>query len=277
MLLNSFSVSANADSGETLSFATQLSTARDALVEVDGVSITRPSNTISDVIEGVTLNLAGESVGTGVISVSQSTDAIKTRINELVDVYNAIHEQFSILGDPDSAADLGGTLSADSIFGSIERQIQNMFANPSSTPGASLSYLSDIGVSFTRTGTLEVDDDLLNAALSENMADVVTMLSADTNNQSGSGSAARGIAGDALKSLSDLLASNGPVRSRTSNLETKLTDYQEDLEDLDRRMSQIYDRYLAQFTVMEQTVDRMNSTREFLQSSLVALPFNNRD
>jgi len=273
---NSFTISTNASSGETVSFGTQLSTAEDATIAVDGVTITRPTNTISDVIDGITLSLIGESVGTGTITVSQSYEAIKSRILDLADVYNAIHEQFSILRDADSAADLGGTLSSDSIFSNIERQVQSMISNPSTTPGSSLSYLSDIGVSFTRSGTLEVDENVLNTALSENMTDVITMLSADTDNQSTTGVASRGIAGDALKSLADMLSNDGPVRSRTSNLETRVADYQEDLEDLDRRMSQIYDRYLAQFTVMEQMVDRMNSTREFLESTLDALPFTNK-
>ena len=272
----SFTISTNTSAGETLSFDTRLSTALDATVVVDGVTITRPTNTISDVIDGVTLSLLGESVGTGTITVSQSYEAIQSRLVDLVDVYNAVHEQFSNLRDPDSAADLGGTLSSDSIFSNIERQVQDMLSNPSSTPGSSLSYLSDIGVSFTRSGTLEIDEDVLNTALSENMSDVITMLSADTDSQSSTGVASRGIAGDALKSLSDMLSNDGPVRSRTSNLETRVADYQEDLEDLDRRMSQIYDRYLAQFTVMEQMVDRMNSTREFLESTLDALPFTNK-
>lgn len=274
---NTFTISTNANAGDTLSFGTQLSSATDATIVVDGVTITRPSNTISDVIDGVTLSLLGQSQGTGTITVSQSYDEIKARVSDLANVYNAIHEQFSSLGNPDSAADLGGTLSGDSIFANIERQVQNMISGISSTPGNTLSYLSDIGVAFTRSGTLEVDEALLDRALAENMADVVTMLSADTDNQSATGAAARGIAGDALKALTDMLANDGPVRMRTANLETRIGDYQEDLANLDRRMAQIYDRYLAQFTVMDQMIDRMNSTRDFLKGTLESLPFTNKN
>jgi len=42
-------------------------------------------------------------------------------------------------------------------------------------------------------------------------------------------------------------------------------------------MKAISDRYLAQFTAMEQIVDQMNSTREFLKQQIDALPYNNRD
>jgi len=60
-------------------------------------------------------------------------------------------------------------------------------------------------------------------------------------------------------------------------LSDKIDDYEEDLADLDRRMSQIYERYLAQFTAMETAIDQMNSTRDFLKQSIEALPFNNKD
>jgi len=54
-------------------------------------------------------------------------------------------------------------------------------------------------------------------------------------------------------------------------------DYQEELEDLDRRMSQVHDRYLAQFSVMEQKVDLLNSNRDYLKTALENLPFSRKD
>ena len=77
--------------------------------------------------------------------------------------------------------------------------------------------------------------------------------------------------------LSDLLASDGPVRSRVTNIENRVNGYEADLADLDRRMEQIYNRYLAQFTAMETAIDQMNSTREYLESALQGLPFTNKN
>jgi flagellar hook-associated protein 2 len=130
---------------------------------------------------------------------------------------------------------------------------------------------------MTRSGTLEINEARLSQELTSNYADVITMLAADTENQSMSGDASRGIAGDALFSLNELLASDGPIMTRTSLAEEKITNYEADLADLDLRMKAISDRYLAQFTAMEQIVDQMNSTREFLKQQIDALPYNNRD
>ena len=140
-----------------------------------------------------------------------------------------------------------------------------------------MSYLSEIGVSFTRYGKLEIDEDRLDESLVDHFDDIVTIFSANTDNQSNTGDASRGIAGDAIKTISELTANDGPVRSRSSTLESRIDDYEEDLEELDRKMQQIYSRYLAQFTAMEKAVDQMNNTKEYLKTALEALPFTNKN
>ena len=274
---NGFSVTTTAVNGTQLELTTRLETAADAEIEVNGLVITRPSNSITDVIDGITLDLLGESYAPGSISVTRSTDGVKERIQELVDVYNAIYDQFDMLSDPDSGEDLGGTLSSDSVFDTIFRRIKSFFSSPSTTPGENVSYLSEIGVAFDRYGKLEIDEDRLDVSLVDHFDDIVTMFSADTDSQSNIGEASRGIAGDALYTLKELMASDGPVLSRTSNLENRVADYEQDLEDLDRKMQQIYTRYLAQFTVMEQAIDQMNSTKEYLKTALEGLPFTNKN
>lgn len=273
---NGFSVTTTATNGNTLELNSRLETAADAEIEVNGLVITRPSNSITDVIDGITLDLLSESYTTGTISVTRSTDGVKERIQELVDVYNAIDDQFDMLSDPDSAEDLGGTLSSDSAFDTIFRRIKSFFYNPSTTPGENISYLSEIGIAFDRYGKLEIDEERLDVSLIDHFDDIVTMFSADTDSQSNIGEASRGIAGDALYTLKELMASDGPVLSRTNNLENRVADYEQDLEDLDRKMQQIYSRYLAQFTVMEQAIDQMNSTKEYLKTALEGLPFTNK-
>lgn len=274
---NNFTITSNANSGTILDFPSQVSTASNAELVVNGVSIVRPSNTVNDVISGATLTLLGETVSEASISVSQSTVAIKDRLVELVEAYNAVHEQFDKMSDPESTEDLGGVLSADSIFSQVERTVQKFFTEVSSTPGSVVTRLSDIGIGLTRSGALEIDDDQLTSVLSNNFSEVVLMLTANTDNQSRFGDAKRGLAGDALITLADLLASEGPVRNRVSNIENRVSDYEDDLAELDRRMQQIYDRYLTQFTAMETLIDRMNSTRDYLSSALEGLPFTNKN
>jgi len=134
-----------------------------------------------------------------------------------------------------------------------------------------------MGIRFDRYGDLEIDEDDLTAALADNFDDIISALSADTENQTIYGDANRGIAGDAIQTLTDMMASDGTLMTYSSSLSDKIDDYEEDLADLDRRMSQIYERYLAQFTAMETAIDQMNSTKDYLKQSLEALPFNNKN
>lgn len=274
---NNFTITTNANDGTKLEFPSQISTASNAELVVNGVPVVRSSNTVDDVIAGATLNLMGETVSEASISVSQSTTAIKDRLAELVEAYNAVHKQFDKMSDPESTEDLGGVLSADSIFSQVERTVQKFFTDASSTPGSVITRFSDIGIGLTRSGTLEIDDDQLTSALSDNFSEVVLMLTANTDNQSSFGEADRGLAGDALITLADLLDSSGPVKNRVSNIENRVDDYEDDLAELDRRMKQIYDRYLAQFTAMETAIDQMNNTRDYLTSALEGLPFTNKN
>ena len=274
---NAFTVATTAGGSPKLEFQNHLNTAADSRVVINGLTVQRPTNTIDDVIDGVTVNLLGQSASTGSLSITRTTTGVKDRITELVDVYNAVDTQFEKLGDPDSTEDLGGSLSSDAVFRNISTKVKQLFSGASSTPGTNVSYLSEIGVSFTRYGKLEIDEDRLDESLVDHFDDIVTIFSANTDNQSNTGDASRGIAGDAIKTISELTANDGPVRSRSSTLESRIDDYEEDLEELDRKMQQIYSRYLAQFTAMEKAVDQMNNTKEYLKTALEALPFTNKN
>ena len=274
---NAFTVTNTSSIGTTLSMTSQVSVASNSELVVNGVSIERTTNTITDAIDGVTLTLSAETAGISTIAVEQDKSGVETKLRALVDTYNEVKATFRNLTNPDSTEELGGTFSGDGSFRVITERVARLFSDPSSTSTDNLSYFSDIGISFDRYGDLEIDDDMLNSALSDNFSEIVSFLSADTENQSIYGEADRGIAGDAIQTLTSLMASDGTIMTRSNSLSNKIDDYQDDLDDLDRRMSQIYDRYLAQFTAMETAIDQFNSTKDYLKTALEGLPFNNRN
>lgn len=271
-----FSLSTTASSGIVPTFS-RSQAAADASLTVNGISVSRASNTISDVIDGVTINVMGQTAGTGQVSIVRNTESVENQLRGLVDAYNVMESAFDDLANPDSTNALGGVFSGNSSFRLIRDSVRSIFLNPSSTGTANLTYLSDVGISFTRDGKLTIDEPRLTAALSDNFDDMITMFSADTNNQSSFGQASRGIAGDAIVRLDGLLARDGVVLTQTSGLESRIEEYQDKLAELDRRMSSIYDRYLKQFTAMETAIDEMNNLRDYLEQQLSSLPFNNKN
>jgi flagellar hook-associated protein 2 len=147
----------------------------------------------------------------------------------------------------------------------VRDQARSMITATSSTPGGTITGLRDIGVTLDREGRLQVDDTKLDVTLLGRFEDVARAFSADTDNQSMIGDAARGLAGDALKRLDDLMGAEGPIVSRSNSAQSQLTKAEGDLSELLERMDAVYERYLEQFAVMDSLVTQMNSLRDSLK------------
>lgn len=268
---NAFTLSADAG----LSGATQMTTAANANFTVNGIAISRASNSVSDAVSGVSLNLNKVS-GSTTIQVSPNRDEVKTRIMDLVTTFNDVKAVFNELQNGDDAEDeLIGSLATDSTLRNVIRSIQNKLTSPISTASGDINYMTDMGIGFTREGTLEVNESRLDTVLSSSFDDVVTAFTANTENQTEYGEASRGLAGDMSVLIASFTKTLGSVSSEIRNAEEALTTYETRLAELDARMARIQDRYTQQFSAMQQIVDQMNSTSDYLTSQLNAL--NNND
>ncbi|NDA48042.1 MAG: hypothetical protein EBY21_12395 [Alphaproteobacteria bacterium] len=106
-----------------LDFSSTLSTAADAQMTVNGLSITRASNTVDDVIDGVTLQLQSLTSGAARLDLSRDTQTAKASITGLVAAYNEFNETLKVLADSGSDVEtLGGSLAGDSLLRSIRFQ-----------------------------------------------------------------------------------------------------------------------------------------------------------
>ncbi len=112
---NAFTVSSTPDLGFHTA-GNQLQSAANALLTVDGMSIERTSNAISDAIAGVTLNLNAVASGTS-LQVTNDTTTLKEKLKELVATYNVVQVVLNELSDPDSTEEeVGGALSNDMVI-----------------------------------------------------------------------------------------------------------------------------------------------------------------
>lgn len=273
---NAFTV---ASGSMDLSFGTQLSTAEDASLTVNGITVARESNSINDVIDGVTLSLQSETTTGQSLSVTTDTDAAKAAIENLVSVYNDVFAVFKSLRNNEGSTDdeLVGSLSSDSPFRGILNQVRGMVTGLSSTPSGDVDSFSALGVSITREGSLEIDSARLDERLSNNFDDVVTALTGDQEAQSEFSQTNAGLAGDASKELAAMLRSTGIISRVEVSGNDQISEYETRLEDLDARMALLMDRYTKQFSAMQSIVDQMNNTRDYLEQQLSNLPFSQSD
>lgn len=243
-------------------------TAADAIVKVDGVSYTRSSNTLSDVVAGLTINLKSTTSAPASVDLTRDTSAIKTKIQALVTAYNDAITIFHDVSDPKSTLDTyGKTLLGDSTARSLKAQLRSMIVGPSSTPGKSINSLWQMGLSIDQTGVMALDATKLDSVLATNYTDVVK---AFTGNQNGSGVytvASSGIAGDAFKKLTNILSKTGPLLTQSESATTRNTKYQADLTKLQTRMDALLLRYKKQFASMDSMVGSINTQKTSLKSS----------
>ena len=244
----------------------------DASLTYNGVSITRASNSLNDVIPGVTLSLVGEHSGGATTSVNVVSDraTLKTKLQELVALYNDVKFAMDELSDPDSEEeDVGGSLANDlATIRTVRDTIYQAVTQDSSTPSGNVTALRDIGVSVTRDGSLSFTESTYDTVAASNFDDISTMLSAGTNNQSLYDGQSQGLATDAVIKLETLTDSiSGIFVTRTDSAKTAITRYEADLQALEDRMEAVYNRYLQQFTVMESLVNTLNSTRESMATT----------
>jgi flagellar hook-associated protein 2 len=248
--------------------ATGNQSATDAQVQVDGINFTRSSNSFNDVIPGATMNLTTTTSTPATVQFNLDTSSIVTNITNLVQAYNDSHNILTAVMDPKSTlATYGATLVGDSTARMVQNKLRSLFTGTSSTPGTNISALWQIGISIDSSGTMSVDSTKLNTALTSNYSDVVKMFTGNQNGLTIYSSAPAGIAGDAVKTITNLLGSSGPLVAQTDSANKQITSYQSDLTKLQNRMNDLLTRYQNQFSVMNSLVGTINAQKTSLKSS----------
>jgi flagellar hook-associated protein 2 len=265
----SFSI-AQADAGsDKVDFsAAPLQPATNAVIEVNGLPVTRTSNTIDDVVSGVSFSLYAPTTGEATLDLTRDTAAAKAKVKALADAYNVFEDVLQVVSDRESQdAEFGGTLAGDSLVGTVRSMMRSLITGNSSTPGADLKAGRDVGLAFDRNGRLTLDEAKLDAALAGQYDQVVRLFSADTNNQSPLSTDPAGVAGDAIVKIDALLKPTGLIQAQTNNATATADRYRDQLAALESRMEKLLARYTTQFAAMDSIVGQTNSLRENLKSS----------
>ena len=156
-------------SGKNLS---SLQDAKNALLNIDGIPVVKSSNTVTDAIEGVTLNLLKTSNSVSVnLGIATNQDKIKESVTAFVDAFNKLDTTMRNLTRFGGEGGSSGPLLGDSTTRAITNQIKGVLSK--SVEGAgSLTTLNQLGVTFQRDGKLALDATKLNSAISTNVKDI---------------------------------------------------------------------------------------------------------
>ncbi|OYW24141.1 MAG: hypothetical protein B7Z43_00435 [Sphingomonas sp. 12-62-6] len=230
--------------------------AQDAIVAVDGIPLSRSSNSISDLVDGVKLDLVSESVGTKVaLGTNVPTEQLRSSVNDLVAAFNDLQRVVKSQSDATNGA-LFNDSATRQLQQSLRRFTQTELATPT-TAGAPRN-LSDIGVSTNRDGSLSVNADRLTAAITD-FPDAVEALFFNGTGATGGGIAAafQAIADQATSTTTGLRASESRYAKRQASLDEALEKANADKEVVRTRLTR-------QFAGADARVSAYKSTQSFL-------------
>ena len=225
---------------------TQLQNAQNAEFSVDGIAITKSSNTVTDALQGVTLNLAGLSGATAAkLTVQQDSSKLTTAVNSLVTAYNNAEQLL------DKLTIVNGPLQSDPTTLTIQRQLRTIIGDSVSTTGIYKS-LASIHVTLQKDGSLSTDATKLQAAITANYKDVASLVNGF---------------GTSLTTLTKniLDPSVGQIANATTGLNAAIKANTKKQDEFNLRLDSLEARYRAQFSALDTMMSSMNQTSSFLQ------------
>jgi len=242
---------------------TSLQAASDAVIKLDTLVVTRDSNSFSGVISGVTFNLSGAQPGSiESLSVVSDTETIKKDIESFVTNYNTLVGVMKGLSNFDQSTLVAGPLNGDSVVRGLQSSLSQ--ARTAIVTGGAFSNLTELGISIDDSGSLTIEDAVLDEKLANDLTDVKQFFSSDT-----------GIAQSFTKALSGYIEDDGIIDSRSDGLQSRLDSIDDKREVLNRRMEALEARLSAQFNAMDILVSQLQATGTFLTQQLANLPSPN--
>ena len=221
----------------------------DAVITLEGTfTVTRSSNTFSDVIDGVSLNLSG--AGQSTIEIDRDNAKIQGSVSQFVGVYNEVIAIMDELKSGVLAEDRSALLSLESQF----RGILNTEAGDSEA----FDFLFELGVSTQLDGTLALDTTVFSSALDNDPEGIADMFANADN----------GLAARFAAFADTLIGAGGLLDSRESTLNRQIRDTESARTNLQFRLTQKEAALVDQFSTLDALIATMNTTSSFLSTQL---------
>ncbi len=234
--------------------------AADAQLEVFGLSITRPSNSVSDVIPGVTFQLIAPSATAAEVQVSRDDDAIATKLETFVSAYNEVVGFMRTNAGFNLETKAAGPLFGDAALRTVTTRLSKVLLDPVAIAGNALSGLVDLGVSLTSDGKLALDRDALTSALDSGALAVREILGGDGVTDGVLVSISRKI-DELLDATKDLVTNTtkGLLPLRQEVFDERIEAFDAQIARMERRLEAREKLLVLQFTRMEALLSQLRS------------------
>jgi flagellar hook-associated protein 2 len=249
--------------------------AQDAQFRLNGLELTSSSNSVSDVLSGITLELHGVSEPGESASLEIGTDkaAVSSKLADVVKAYNGLVDKIkassnvpapqssnSSSSDSANGAAGAGPLVGDSTLRALQQRLGGAFASTLDLeePDAAFSSLVEIGLHTDASGRASLDQAALDAALESDDGAVEALVSA--------------FGASFSETLDGFSGDDGILDSRTKQLNSELRRIDTERDRLDARMQVMEERLRKQFSALDGLVSQLKSTSAHLAQHLANLP-----
>ena len=238
----------------------QQTAAQDASFTISGVAYTSASNTVTDALSGVTLNLIAPTTSDTTLSVSTDTSTVESNINAFVTAYNTLQGAFSSLGSYDATTGTAAPMMGDPLLSGVQNQVRGALYSLVNT-GSTYNSLASIGITTNSDGTLSVNQATLSAALSSNFTAVSQLFSG-----------AGGVANTLNSQIDADLTAGGSIDSRSQTLVQQEDALTRQNDQLTQQMNALTASLTEQYSSLNTLLSSLQSTSSYLSQAFASLP-----
>lgn len=222
-----------------------LNSAQDAVFTLNGATIHRSSNTVTDLVPSVRISLqkAGASA---TVTVSKDRDTVKNRIKDLVSAFNDLNDVFRANTNPDTK-DTTGVLYGDSTLRQAQFKVRGVLDTRLTGTGSAYDSLASIGITTGRDGRLSVDDAKLTAALNADYDGVISLFT----------TASTGIAVKAREVATSI--GDNSVRLRTTGIQSRIRSINAQVNNLEDRLDDYIEQLRKKYSALDSLAGRLQA------------------
>ena len=232
---------------------------QNAKYTLDGLALESASNTVTDAVSGLTIEMVKE--GKSSLSVSSNTDTLKTSVQSFISAYNALMTSINSVTKVTSSdtSATGAALTGDATMRSMVNSIRSELTRSVGEGG--LRTLSQLGINTVqKTGLLELNETKWNTAVKTYGADI-----------SGLFTGKDGLLTRMTTATEDYAKSGGILASRQTSLSSQLKELEESQTALDRRIESLTETLTKKYNAMDTMVAQLKATSDSVMTTLNAL------
>ncbi len=246
--------------------AKELAAPQNAQLYIDGLTVTRSSNTIDDVIDGVSLNLldaqSAEDFTEGStinLTIANDQTAISDTLNNFVSVYNSfmsvVDQLTVVVVSEGSTGNLTGALTGDSTARNLVSTIRSQLSTGVDENPDGMQFLVNLGITTDDQGQLTLDSTMLDKALASNFDDIGALFTGDN-----------GLAERMASALDGYTGAGSILELRQDRLQNTLNDVDSRREKLEERIGLVEARLYSQYQAADSLIGSLNNTLSYLTS-----------